>query len=196
MKKTILGSFVLLTILLINSSCSSSSTSTGSITAKFSYELDGVPYSNTIQLPTSNPTVIQGGCGYTTTDQGIVGISLSMPKSTDPAIIISIPANPRQGSFSITPSSVNTNASYAQIQWQPSPTIVKMYNSYLGTGNNSNFTVNITSYDPRSALNNPNYLTNPTNIGLVKGTFSGTLFNTSGQKVTITNGSFEAINLK
>jgi hypothetical protein len=181
---------------LFNSSCSSSPTSTGSITSKFSYEIDGVPYSNTIQLPASNPTIIQGSCGYTTSDQGLVSIVMGMPKSTDPSMIIYIPSNPRQGSFTITPSSITNNSSYATVSWMPTASLVKMYHSSLGTGNNSNLTVNITSYDPRSGFNNPNYLTNPTNVGLVKGTFSGTLYNNSGQKVTITKGSFEALNIK
>ena len=195
MKKSILSILVLYVSLFL-SSCSSSTSTTGSITAKFSYELDGVRYQNTINLPASNPTVIQGGCGYVTLDQGLVSLTMSMPKTTDPAIIITIPSNPRQGSFTITPSSYTNNTSLAQIQWSPTPTAPKLYHSYLGNSNNSNFTVNISSYDPRSAFNNPNFATNPTNIGLVKGTFSGTLYNTSGQKVTITNGSFEAINTK
>lgn len=195
MKKTILSILVLYVSLFL-SSCSSSTSTTGSITAKFSFELNGVRYQNTINLPASNPTVIQGTCGYVTSDQGMVSLSMSMPKTTDPAIIITIPSNPRQGSFTITPSSFTNNTSYAAIQWIPTPTSMQSYSSHLGNGNNSNFTVNISSYDPRSAVNNPNFATNPTNIGLVKGTFSGTLYNTSGQKVTITNGSFEAINMK
>lgn len=195
MKKTILSILVLYVSLFL-SSCSSSTSTTGNITAKFSFELDGVRYQNTINLPASNPTVIQGACGYATSDQGMVSLSMSMPKTTDPSIVITIPSNPRQGSFTITPSSFTNNTSNAAITWIPTPTTMKFYNSYLGNSNNSNFTVNISSYDPRSAFNNPNFATNPTNIGLVKGTFSGTLFNTSGQKVTITNGSFEAINMK
>lgn len=196
MKKTILSNLVLYVSLFL-SSCSSSTSTTGNITAKFSFELDGVRYQNTINLPASNPTVIQGACGYVTSDQGMVSLAMSMPKTTDPSIVITIPSNPRQGSFTITPSSFTNNASYAAITWIPTPTNMQSYNSHIGNSNNSNFTVNISSYGPRSAFNNPNFATNPTNIGLVKGTFSGTLYNPqSGQKVTITNGSFEAINMK
>ena len=58
--------------------------------------------------------------------------------------------------------------------------------------------VSITSYDPRTvAASAASGSSGFSNIGLVKGTFSGTLYdrNGSGQKVTITNGTFEAINM-
>jgi hypothetical protein len=78
----------------------------------------------------------------------------------------------------------------------PGITTQKIYNSR--DDSRSIMNVSITSYDPRTAAASAaSGSSGFSNIGLVKGTFSGTLYDMSGsgQKVTITNGTFEAINM-